>query len=285
MPVFSVWFHVLDPQAMKVIHGLFVLTALMFTLGFCTRLTAALTWFASLSYVHRHPTILFGADTMITILLTYLMISPCGDVLSMDRWLRRWWSKAKPGVVQGWCRFWKKPIPSASEIAPVAFSETPEPKVSANFAMRMLQIHLCIIYLISGLSKLQGPAWWNGSAIWGTIANFEFAPMQFELYLKFLRFLGSNQLLYDGFLTIGGLFTLTFEIGYAFLIWRPRLRWVWLGMAITLHAGIGLFMGLKTFSMLMLVMNMAFLKNEEVYWLLGRLGLANEKIVAYVGNS
>ena len=95
--------------------------------------------------------------------------------------------------------------------------------------------------------------------------------MQFDLYLAFLRFLGRHQLLYDAFMTGGGLFTLVFEIGYAFLIWRPKLRWLFLGAAIMLHGGIGLFMGLKTFSLMMLVMNMAFLNKKEVDWFLGLL--------------
>ncbi len=70
-------------------------------------------------------------------------------------------------------------------------------------------------------------------------------------------------------MTVGGLFTLCFEIGYPFLIWRPKLRWVFLGGAILLHGLIGLFMGLKTFSLVMLVMNMAFLRKEEALWFLG----------------
>ena len=70
-----------------------------------------------------------------------------------------------------------------------------------------------------------------------------------------------------GDLTSGGLFTLVFEIGYAFLIWRPKLRWLFLGAAIILHGGIGLFMGLKTFSLMMLVMNMVFLRKEEAVWI------------------
>ena len=187
------------------------------------------------------------------------MISPCGACLSADHAIRRWWSRAKPGIIQGWFRFWKKPVPAIADIAPAPFSELPMPTIGANVAIRCLQIHVCIIYLASGLSKLLGPAWWNGTAIWGTIANYEFAPMQFEIYLSFLRFLGNHPLLADIFMTGGGLFTLTFEIGYAFLIWRPKLRWCYLAGAITLHAGIGLFMGLKTFSLLMLVLNMAFL--------------------------
>src|SRR5262249_27032635 len=152
---------------------------------------------------------------------------------------------------------------------PAAYSAVPVPSVSANVAIRLLQVHLCVIYMVSGLSKLQGSAWWGGTAVWSTLANFEFAPMAFEInhvqvYNEFLRLLGRHQLLLNTFLTGAGLFTLAFEIGYAFLIWRPSTRWVFLSGAIVLHGLIGLFMGLKTFSLMMLVMNMAFLRWEEV---------------------
>jgi hypothetical protein len=264
-PVFSLWFHVIDPTAMAAIHSVIVACAFLFTIGFCTRFTTAATWFGSLCYIHRNPNILFGVDTMMTILLFYLMFSPCGAVYSLDRLVRQWWVTAKPRIVQWWYGVLKRPLPDVPPPDPVP--ETAPLSVSANVCIRLMQIHVCIVYLYSGLSKLFGAAWWNGSAVWGTLGNYEFAPMQFEPYLAFLRFLGSNMLLYETFMTSAGLFTLTFEIGYAFLVWRPRLRWCFLGAAIMLHAGIGLFMGLKTFSLMMLVMNMAFLRKEEVYWL------------------
>jgi len=88
------------------------------------------------------------------------------------------------------------------------------------------------------------------------------------MYNEFLRLLGRNQLVFSTLLTGACYFTLFFEIGYPFLIWRPATRWLILGMAIVLHALIGLFMGLKTFSLMMLVMNMAFLKPEEARWLI-----------------
>ncbi len=85
-----------------------------------------------------------------------------------------------------------------------------------------------------------------------------------QIYNEMLRWLGGHQLLLEGFLTGACLFTLAFEIGYAFLIWRPGTRWFVLGGAIILHGFIGLLMGLKTFSLMMLVMNMVFLRQEEV---------------------
>ncbi|MSQ95829.1 MAG: hypothetical protein EXR98_14905 [Gemmataceae bacterium] len=266
-PIFSLWFHVLDSQAMAIVHGVILLVALLFTLGFCTRITSALLWFGSLSYIHRCQSILFGMDTMTNIVLLYLAISPCGSAYSVDRLIRKWWVRAKPGIVLAWYRFWKLPTPSA--LAPARpVPETPEPSVAANVAIRLLQIHVCIIYGMAGLSKLQGVSWWNGTALWMTVASYEFAPMQFGTYVKFLTFLGNYPILQEVFLTGGGLFTLTFEIGYLFLIWRPKLRWVFLAGAIILHAGIGLFMGLKTFSLIMLVMNMIFLRPEEVAWIM-----------------
>ena len=59
MTSFSLWFHVTDPQTMAILHGLCVAVAVLFTLGCCTRLTSALTWFASLTVSIASPTVLF----------------------------------------------------------------------------------------------------------------------------------------------------------------------------------------------------------------------------------
>ena len=72
-----------------------------------------------------------------------------------------------------------------------------EQEVAANFTLRLMQIHFCIIYMSSGLSKLQGGAWWNGNALWGTMANPEFAPLQSGWYLEALRFLGQHRWLFE----------------------------------------------------------------------------------------
>jgi hypothetical protein len=241
LPVWSVWFHVTDPLWMRVVQAVFVIAAGCLVLGLGTRVAAPIVWFANLCYIHRSPVILFGVDTMMNVMLLYFMIGPSGAALSIDRLLaRRWWG-----------------------------SET-RPLVSAGFVYRLLQIHLCIIYFVSGIAKLQGLSWWNGTAVWGVLANYEFAPMNSELYQTTLRWLGQNQLLFDTFITGSGYLTLIFEIGYPFLIWRPSFRRLYLLGAIFLHGFIGVFMGLKTFSLMMLVFNMAFLRAEEVHWILSR---------------
>jgi hypothetical protein len=196
----------------------------------------------------------------------YLMIGPSGAALSVDRWLARWWAQARPRILARWRAFWRGDLEAT--LPPPTVLGPPQPSVSANFALRLLQIHVCIIYLAAGLSKLQGNLWWNGNAVWWTLANFEFAPMQYESYMAPLRLLASNRILWEVAITSAGIFTLFFEISYTFLVWRPSTRWLILGMAIVLHGFIGIFMGLKTFSLMMLVMNMAFLRPPEVSFLL-----------------
>jgi hypothetical protein len=272
--VFSIWFHVTDPTWMIVVQSVFLLATFCFLIGFATRISAPITWFSQLCYIHRAPTALFGVDTMSNIVLIYCMIGPSGAALSVDRLIAHWWRCHHVAVLARWRRFANgirglvrlplKPVPDVSLAVKSVPYVLPAPSVSANLAIRLLQVHVCIIYAMAGLSKLQGPSWWSGNAIWYTLANYEFAPMEFLPYKAFLTYLAMHRPMWEMFMTAGGYFTLFFEIGYPFLIWRPRFRWIFLGMALLLHGGIGFFMGLQTFSLMMLTMNLAFLPPELV---------------------
>jgi hypothetical protein len=232
---------------MAATHGVFLGVAVLFTLGVATRVTSFVTWFAAVSYIQRNTVVGYGVDTMMVILTLYLAIGPSGAVLSLDRWLARWWNGGK--------------------------SAPPRASVGANLAIRLLQIHLCIIYAAAGFSKLLGQAWWNGTALWGVLGNFEFAPMNWALYHWVLHVLGANQFVWQSLLTFGVYFTLFFEMMYMVLIWRPSTRWVMLSAAILLHGVIGVFMGLGTFALIMLIMNMAFLRDDEVVWILRQFNI------------
>jgi len=247
--IWSVWFHVTDPFWMVVVHGGIMLCSFMFMIGLGTRLTSVLTWVGALSYVHRAPVSVFGVDTMMAVLLLYLMIGPSGAALSVDRLIAKWWARRR-GL----------PVPPLT------------PSISANLAMRLIQIHACIIYGAAGLAKLQGASWWTGVAPWGTIANFEYAPLQFSIYIDFLEWLAKTRWVFELAMTGGAIGTLVFEIGYPFMIWRPAWRTTWLWMAVLLHLGIGMFMGLRTFSLIMLAFNLAFVSPETVRWALARFG-------------
>lgn len=250
----SIWYHVTDPTWMAFCHGLILLAMLCLTLGLCTRVAAVVTWLGLLSYVHRSPTTLFGMDTIMIVVSLYLMIAPSGAILSLDRVLARWWARRNGEPTE-------------------ALDRPPPPSISANFALRLLQIHVCIIYLASGLSKLQGSTWWSGNAVWGTMANYSFSPMDNHLYMGYLRLLADYRWLWELAMTTSTTFTLAFEIGFPFLVWVRPLRGVMIVAAVFLHAGIAFFMGLVGFSLIMLVLVASFIPAEALHRWLDRFPL------------
>jgi hypothetical protein len=114
--------------------------------------------------------------------------------------------------------------------------------------VRLIQIHLCVLYFFSGAGKLFGASWWEGTALWGAVANGQYRTLD-------LTFLAWHPLLINA-LTLGTLF---WEISYAALVWPRLTRPLVLAMAVFVHLGIGLAMGMMEFGLAMIVANMAFL--------------------------
>jgi hypothetical protein len=270
----SVWYHVQDPRWIWTLHIVFLLAMLSYTLGFCTRISGVITWIGTLSFCNRIPNLMFGMDAMMVIVQTYLLIAPTGLVYSVDAWLRRrrigWWRDETIDL------------------------DNPPKTVAANLAVRFLQIHFCIVYAVSGLTKLQGWSWWSGDAVWGTIANPNFSPMGSALFKNFLYFLAEHRWLYHFVIGGGVLFTLLLEIGFPFvmfislvleipfprLAWDsatskklglPQLRWALVTASVLLHTGIGFLMGLGGFSLFMFVFVLAFVPPEVAQAAIGQL--------------
>jgi hypothetical protein len=249
--VWSIYFHVEDPFWVVVIHISILAVMLLFTIGLWTRVTSVLTWMGAMCYVQRLPTTNFGQDTMLIILLIYLMIGNSGAALSADRWLERRRLRREPGGQEN-----------------LALA----PSWSANFAIRLTQVHFCIIYLASGSSKLLGAAWWNGTAMWLTLANYNFAPMRVGLYNELLYFLCQHEWLWQISMTAGVVFTLFTEISFPYLVWSKHLRPFMVSCSVLMHLGIGLIMGLSVFSLYMLVMVLAFVPPETIRAFVDDLG-------------
>ena len=246
-PIFSIWFHVTDPVGMATAHAVALVIMVLFTLGLFTRVTSVLTWLAAVSYIHRTQQVLFGMDTMMNILLFYLMIGNSGAALSLDR------LRAKKRAIQASLARCGK-IDEATQ----AYLERPPLSVMSGFTLRLLQVHFCFIYMASGLSKLKGPAWWNTTAYWDTLANPEFTMIHYHWYESLLRWTVSHRPLYAALAAGGVAFTFICEIGLPFLVWtRARPYIVICGLF--LHAGIAVFMGLWIFSLLMMTLLLAYL--------------------------
>jgi hypothetical protein len=256
--IFSLWFHVSSPATMWTFHFLFIGIYVLFTIGFFTRVTSVLTWLATLFYMHRTQQVLFGMDTMMNILLFYMMIGPSGAALSVDRLIARYRASRALLNARGHSVPWAE-----TELA------GPRPSSLANFTVRLFQIHFCFIYMASGLAKLKGTTWWNQNAAWSVIANPEFCPVQYRQYEWLLHQIAAIKPLMAVFFASVVYFTLIMEIGLPFLIWT-RLRPVMVIGAVFLHTGIAWVMGLTCFGLLMLTLLLCYVPaatiRERVAW-------------------
>jgi hypothetical protein len=117
----------------------------------------------------------------------------------------------------------------------------------ANIAIRLIQCHMCLVYLFAGLGKLLGPSWWAGTALWGAFANLEYQTLD-------MTWVAWHPLVVN-------LITqtiLVWEISYIALVWPRLTRPLALAMSVPLHLGIAVCMGMITFGLIMLVGNLAF---------------------------
>ena len=75
-------------------------------------------------------------DQVNALIAMYLMVGPAGAVWSVDRWLAK-----RRGE-----------------------ESEPQPSVGANIAIRLMQLHMCVIYLFGGVGKMRAPM--IGKNIW-----------------------------------------------------------------------------------------------------------------------
>jgi hypothetical protein len=222
----SYLWYVESPALLVTLHLAALVVFGMLTIGLFTRAASILAAVITLSYCHRLTGSLFGLDQVNAMLAMYLMIGPCGAAYSFDRWLAN--RRGGEGAASS-------------------------PRVSTNIAVRLIQIHMCVIYLFGGIGKMRGEMWWDGSALWYAIANYEYQSMNVMWLVRF-----------PWFIALLTHVTVFWETFYAFLIWPRYTRPFMLLMCVFVHAGIAIFLGMPTFGIVMLIGNVAFVSPSTI---------------------
>jgi len=104
------------------------------TVGYRTRIAAVIVLVVLISVNRQIPLAFNAGDVLLRVLAFYLVLSPAGTAVSVDRWRRHR------------DRFWVFPRRSP-------------------WAMRLLQIQLSVIYLSTVWDKVQGSLWQEGTAV------------------------------------------------------------------------------------------------------------------------
>lgn len=210
--------------------------SLAFTVGYWSRTTAVLSWIIAVSIARRAPISLYGFDDILSTWLLYLAFTGAsGQSVSLDRFLARWKQNRLDLRQRRKDGRWS-PVPGL-----------PRPTVSANIGLRLIQCHLALIYGMSGLAKFRDVGWWDGTAIWGTLASSEFRLFD-------LTWLAAYPVALN-LMTHAALFL---EVVYPALIWVKPVRPLILAGVIAMHLGIALTLGLFEFALAMLTANLAF---------------------------
>jgi hypothetical protein len=115
-----------------------------------------------------------------------------------------------------------------------------------GFWRRVLQVHLCFVYLIGGLSKCLGSGWWDGTNLWRALSRPPFNTISPDVLVRFKYVL-----------VVLGISICLIEVGYPFFIWMKKTRFFWLICILAMHVTIGLTMGLYLFALIMVVLNLA----------------------------
>ena len=210
-----------SPALLWAQHIVVLVVMVMLTLGLWTRVTSVLAWFFTIMYCHRLTGALFGLDQINAMLAMYLMIGASGGAYSLDRLL----AHRKAGGSAG----------------------PPRGAVSTNIALRLIQLHMCVIYLFGGIGKLRGDLWWDGSAAWFSVANFEYQSFDMTWLVH-----------YPMLIALLTHVTVFWETFYCFLVWPKTTRPIVLFLAVCVHGGIAFFLGMVTFGLAMLIGNFAF---------------------------
>jgi hypothetical protein len=199
------------PTATRCVFVLYATSLALLLVGWRTAFTAAAAWILHLSLNSASPMGVYGVDQFANIGLFYCFVMPVGHCWSID-------ASRNPNLAS--------------------------PSSAATIGLRVLQIHLCIVYLTSGVEKASGLQWWDGEAIWRAVNLPELqTPFEFG-WLAQLPWLAAA-------LAWGTLFI---EIGYAFFVWNRATRPYIAVATILLHLGIAVAMGLLSFAAVMIVL-------------------------------
>lgn len=192
----------------------YIVSLLFLAFGLFTRVAAVCSLLIQLILINSIHYFQYGADSFTTILLFYCLAFPTGKALSLDNRIFR-----KGRAI----------------------------KVEANtVCLRVLQLHLCIVYFIGGLDKLLGDNWRNGEAFWKAVTSH-----------NLMQLVDLSSWKNTSLFLIGGWGTVLLELLYPIFIHIRQTRKLWLALTIGMHIGIVVFLGLSFFATLMILFNLA----------------------------
>lgn len=199
-----------------------ILAAVCLMLGLATRFSAGYLAMGFISLYHHNPYIFNAGEALFRLNSIFLIFAPSNEHYSLDAWLRA-----------------KRGLPAY-------------PTLRCPWPQRMIQLQLCIAYFGAFWTKMLGPQWRDGSAVYYTtrfteLINF-FLPLLDQIW----------------FCKLSTWTVLFIEFAAFTLIWFKPIRPYVLVALVLLHLGIAYLFILPFFQFLFMITLVTFLEPELV---------------------
>ena len=227
---------------------LVIFVALLFVLGWHTRLVGALMLIGHISIIERIPVLGDQGDNILRIGTLLILFLHTSEHWSLDS-RRRARTQAEPmGRGSGGIVAVVKNLYNAQRVLPSWFTNGLH-----NVVLIALGWQLIMIYFSAGWFKAQGPLWFHGTAI--------YYPMQLQEYKPF-PFLTDAMTHFGVMVGLSTYVAMVVQIGFGFALLHPIARRIAIFCAIMFHLSIAVFMALPWFSLSMIAFDSIFVSTS-----------------------
>jgi hypothetical protein len=226
-PVFSIFDWPKSASSLWFTYWLGLAALVMFAAGLFARVTSVAAFIVVVSLIHRGPMFARPMEDIMAMVMFYLCLGPSGAAFSLDRWRRNRAAGANASI---------EPSP---------------PSISANIALRLIQIHLALIHFAMAIGQLRDETWWMGRALWGFIGKPDSSYVDFTWLADHVYLLN----LWTHSIVV-------FELAFALLIWNRLARPILLVAVVLIWTSVGLVSGMLDFTLVMLGATLAFVHAE-----------------------
>ncbi len=210
-----------------------IIFATLFLLGILTRLSALTLYFLLFLFKIRNIYLLDGGDNVILVLLPLMTFTYSHSfIIQYDHFIAKGTHK----------------IQAILNI------------ISTYFSYAII-IQMCIIYFFSGLHKLRGEVWRNGTSLYYILNSYDFNIGVLNDWI-------TKAIFRVKFLTW---FTIGFQLSFPFLIWNKISKHLIIVLGVLLHLGIFILMRVDNFSWIMIASYAVLITDSEYRILLNKV--------------
>lgn len=143
--------HVSQPELFYALYFAVIVLSLSFAVGFFTRVSGVFALIAHILLHANNEFLFWGWGEMIKPFMAYAIFANSGHWYSIDSWRRE-----------------RRFFPNRPWLGPA-------------WPVRLIQLHICTVYLVTSWSRLEDPNWLNGSMLYGILTDSIFSRIDSDL--------------------------------------------------------------------------------------------------------